>query len=164
VYHRSAAGLGDHPLAAGPFRKIDGFLRAEPEANPAAFAENRIDGKSHLARGFTVFTDRLEPALPLTNPAPLALFLAYHGLMAAAELMAFFEPGRKDQVQIRRIHVAVGYDRTVGQDGQGRGNTGLAGAALSADDDKFCDTYLPPFMIFSNTGNQPWEINVIYCY
>ena len=57
--------------------------------------------------------------------------------MPTSELVAFLNPGREDQVQVRGVHVAIGNDRTIGQDGKRRCNTGLAGAAFAADDNEF---------------------------
>jgi len=62
--------------------------------------------------------------------------------MPAAELIGLFYLGSKHQVQVGRVYIAVGDDRPAGQDRQRGGYAGLSGAALSADDNKFCDNYL----------------------
>jgi hypothetical protein len=43
-----------------------------------------------------------------------AIGLADDGLVPAAEFVPCGYPGRKDQVQVRGVHVGVGDDRTVG--------------------------------------------------
>jgi hypothetical protein len=57
--------------------------------------------------------------------------------MPAPELVAFPDPRRKDQVQIRRIHVTVDDNGPVGQNGERGNQAGLARPAFTADDDKF---------------------------
>ncbi len=42
-----------------------------------------------------------------------------------------------EQVEIGRVHIRVTEDAVFGQGGKGRGQTGLAGAALAADNNYF---------------------------
>ncbi len=61
----------------------------------------------------------------------------YDGLVSAAEFMALPHLRREDEVQVRRVHVAVGHDRLPRQDGKGGRDARLAGSPFAADDHEF---------------------------
>ena len=88
------------------------------------------------AERLAVHPHRIEPAVREARAATGAVLLTDDRLVTAAELMAFLDPRRKHQMQVGRVHVAVGDDRPIGQDGKGGGQTGLARPALAADDNE----------------------------
>jgi hypothetical protein len=94
-----------------------------------------IDKKPGLTRMFRC-PNRAEPAMRQAFAAADAIGLTDDGLVAAAEFVPLLDPGRKDQVQIRSVHVAVGDDRTGGKHGERCGNAGLPSPAFAADDHK----------------------------
>ena len=97
----------------------------------------------HLRSCHSSCSAQPEPAVRQARAAAGAVILPDDRLVPAAELVAFLDPRRKDQVQVRRVHVAVGDDRPVGQHGKRRGQAGLARPALAADDDQFLHAHYP---------------------
>jgi hypothetical protein len=57
--------------------------------------------------------------------------------VATEEVIPFLDLRRKDQVEIRGIHVTVGDNALTREDGQRRDDRRLARATLTADDNQF---------------------------
>jgi len=136
VDHGPAPGLRDHPVPAGTVGKIDGLLRTEVRAHPAALAGYGVNTEGVPARSCLVPHDGIVPAQVLAGAAPGAVLLPDHGLAAADELVLRHDLRLQEQVHVRRVHVAVRYDRVLCQHGQRGSQAGLARTTLAADDDK----------------------------
>jgi hypothetical protein len=96
-------------------------------AEAAAFAGNRVNPE--------IF-DSAKTAKVLAQAAFCAPVLIYAGYLAAPELAFLFHRRAKQQMQVGSIHIAVGEHLPFGQDSQGADDTGLAGASLTAQNDK----------------------------
>jgi len=88
---------------------------------------------------------RVEATHFLAQAATSALVRVDDSHLAAPELMLFHGGGRKQQVQISRIHIAIGEHLGAGECGKRADDTRLAGASLAAKNDDFFHVQAPRF-------------------
>jgi len=133
--HGAATRLREHPFAAKPLRKIDGLCRAEPHAHAAPLAGDRIDLIEGFAERTLHIVNRVKAAQLGARPAASTGFAADHRFIPAPEIRFRDNLRRQHQMQVRRIHIAIGQHGASGRERrEGGRHAGLAGAALAADD------------------------------
>ncbi len=104
------------------------------EAEALRKAREKADREGDLAVRLAGCLDRSEAAIFQAGTAARAVGRTDHGLVTAPELVPFHDAGRQNQMQIRRIDIAVCDHRLGGEGGERCGQACLARAALAADD------------------------------
>ena len=115
---------------------VDGVGRADAEAEPAAFAGDRIDAVGHadevVAR--TVQVDRVEVAGRGATAASKAFRRADRALGAAGEIVDFSDGRCEQQMQVGRVDVVVRQDLHAVEPRERSDDGGLPRSTLAADD------------------------------
>ena len=133
----TVAGVGDVTFTTFALGKIDGLQRAGAHADAAPFAGQRVNHVFGLASLIADGQDRSVTTKVQAASTAETILIANGGLVAGDEGIAPEDRGIQDQVQVRRIHVAIGQHLALGQRGECRHDAGLARPALAADDDQF---------------------------
>ena len=105
--HRAMTRIGYVPFAAKPFGEIDGFSWARPNTYAATFAGRGIRGKCSLVFFAFDFADRIESAPDQAYAATDTGGQTNDCCMAAVEIFARPQRGRKHKVEVGGIHIAV---------------------------------------------------------
>jgi len=129
VDQRPVAGLGDEKLARDDGVEVHRLGGTHSGAKPAALASEGVE-----ARKAMLDDQGIEGAILDARPTPGALLGVEPRLAVADEVLGLANLGVEQEMEVGRVHVAIGRHDLLRQGHERGGDSRLPGSSLSADD------------------------------